>query len=169
MQVKRPWTIIGGATAAVAVGVAGIGLTNNDNGGDDLLGPISLKDRISVSETHTPDRPEFDIVPRPVLGADSNDSPFDGMGGVAGSNDSPSAAAWDNLAGTGDTADSFNTPNDAFDSTADSPAQFAPPPPPPVYDSFDSPNYVAPAPAAAPVFDSPNNSGGGSFDSADGS
>ena len=163
MPIKRPWTIIGGATAAVAIGASGLVLSGVSDQG--LPGPITLQDGAPVAAEDAPDRsPDgFQVVPNPVFTpGGSADSTDDSPSGIVSSPDEVSFDSPDNSPAS-------------FDSPDDSPAPLAAP------TAADSPDDspFAPAPTAADSpddspdlasADSPDNSPGlSSIDSPDGS
>lgn len=152
-QLNKPrWTVIGVAAAGLTAAVTGFALAGDDGNGGQLPGPISLDDRVPVSQTIEPP-PSFDVVPGPILSAD--DSPFDDRNASAS-------------VSTGDSPDQVAPPAPAGDNSPDdSPDQVAPAPP-----AFDdspdsSPDQVASPPPAGD--NSPDSSPdvNGSFDSFD--
>jgi len=178
MPIKRPWTIIGGATAAVAIGASGLVLSGVSDQG--LPGPITLQDGAPVAAEDAPDRsPDgFQVVPNPVFTpGGSADSTDDSPSGIVSSPDEVSFDSPDNSPASFDSPDDSPAPlaaPTAADSPDDSP--FAPAP-----TAADSPDDSPPAPAPtvadspddSPDFasaDSPDNSPGlSSIDSPDGS
>ena len=154
MPMKKPWTVVSGATAVVAIGAAGFIF---GSGGDDsaLRGPISLRDGapVAAEEASNQSPDGFELIPNPVINvAHTNDSPDGAPGPAPAPVDSPDDSP-------------FQAPAPASaDSPDDSPFQA---PAPASADSPDDSPFQAPAPAPD---DSPDDSpDDGSVDSPDGS
>lgn len=148
---KANWLVISGVTGAAIVGVTGLALANGGNGDNRLPDGISLDDRVPVTR-QIEQTPAFDVVPRPIIMDDSNDSPFDAASASASfdsvdDSDSPDLAPPPPAPAPIDNDVSDDSPFDSFDaSVSDDSPDYVAPPSAPVYDdsvnsaSFDSPN-----------------------------
>ncbi len=124
---KKPsWKVVTATAAVVTIGAAGT-LFAGDEGGERFLpSPISLQDRVAVTESAEAKTSLVDIFPAPIISADSADSAWDD-----GSSTSDLSTASPGGLGTSPTLGQGGS-----DSADDSPFYHAPS----GNDSFDSPN-----------------------------